>query len=131
MTAKMKRPPEIVPFLLIAAATTAVAVMLAICAITHMVLNENISVRNIEIWIAAVLMLGTIVGGQMLLRTTGCAPAYMIIHGIIVLSLILIGGLAVDGKFINILLNSGAVIVGNGMCIVMCLKRKTKKPRRA
>lgn len=130
MTAKMKRPPEIVPFLLIAAATTAVAVMLAICAITHMVLNGNISVRNIEIWIAAVLMLGTIVGGQMLLRTTGCLPAYMIIHGIIVLSLILIGGLAVDGKFINILLNSGAVIVGNGMCTVMCLKRKTKKPRR-
>lgn len=127
MATKLKRSTGIVSFLVIAVATTTVVIMVSISVLTHMVLNGNMPATNIEIWSAAILMIGTLIGGLVLLQFADCAPVYTIIHGIIVLFVILIGALVIDGTLRDVLMNSSAVIFGNSVVFIMCLKRKGKK----
>lgn len=107
----------------------AVCIILAgMCVITLLAIKDTIGEIGIEVSIAAIVAMSTIIGG--IACKQNIKSIYALVVGVLLIITMLIGGMLTDGQFENLLLRIAVVLLSGIVSYIICIKNTLKTRQR-
>ena len=112
--------------LVIGAATTIIICIVLIAATAKLTLTGKMGEGGSEMSVSFVLLLSTAIGSLLSIKLTKKQEVLIcILHAVLLMLISVTAGLTIDGKFENILLRIGSILVGE--VLICILSTKTSK----
>ena len=115
---------------LIGAGCSIVICLAGVAILTQMVLTGKAGEKGVNILVPILLGLAAPLGGQVAHLTSKNSQLVVLVASGIFLVVIVIASLVLDGAYISVLPNIGAVSVGSIISCTLCLKKTSKTIRK-